>query len=375
MDDPPPRRDAVVHRRTDRRSRKRSFHRSARSSRSSRSSRDSATRSATRSAARCCRRSPAPPSRRSGSTGVLHEFSTVPKVTEDVTDIILNLKELVVRSDLEEPTTMYLKAKGPAEVTAGDIAPPAGVEILNSDLHVATIGKGAIARDGDDGRARRRLPHGRQEQEAARSDRRDPGRLDLLAGAQGQLHRREHACRADDRPRPADPRRRDRRLGHAARGARLGRRHAARARATCSPTWPRPRASRSARPRTRSCPSDYQHHDRGAQPVGALLQLPEARGHQHGRRPGAEVRVRADGHPQLRAEVDRRGQGSSSRSSASACGRSEAGADPQEGTPAGLRPGSPAADAVDACQRSCSSTRASTPPRPRPSCCAPTPRS
>ena len=75
--------------------------------------------------------------------GVLHEFSMIPKVTEDVTDVVLNLKELVVRSDLEEPTTVYLKAKGPAEVTAGDIAPPAGVEILNPDLHIATLGKGA----------------------------------------------------------------------------------------------------------------------------------------------------------------------------------------------------------------------------------------
>ena len=75
--------------------------------------------------------------------GVLHEFSTIPKVNEDVTDIILNLKELVIRSDLEEPTTAYLKAKGPAEVTAGDIAPPAGIEILNPDLHVATLAKGA----------------------------------------------------------------------------------------------------------------------------------------------------------------------------------------------------------------------------------------
>jgi len=75
--------------------------------------------------------------------GVLHEFSTIPKVTEDVTDIILNLKELVARSELEEPTTVYLKAKGPAEVTAGDIAPPAGVEILNPELHIATLGKGA----------------------------------------------------------------------------------------------------------------------------------------------------------------------------------------------------------------------------------------
>src|SRR2546427_9217344 len=74
--------------------------------------------------------------------GVLHEFSTVPKVMEDVTDIVLNLKELVIRSELEEPTTMYLKAKGPGEVTAGDVSPPAGVEILNPDLHIATIGKG-----------------------------------------------------------------------------------------------------------------------------------------------------------------------------------------------------------------------------------------
>jgi DNA-directed RNA polymerase subunit alpha len=75
--------------------------------------------------------------------GVLHEFSTIPKVNEDVTDIILNLKELVIRSEVEEPSTVYLKAKGPAEVTAGDIAPPAGIEILNPELHVATLGKGA----------------------------------------------------------------------------------------------------------------------------------------------------------------------------------------------------------------------------------------
>ena len=44
--------------------------------------------------------------------GVLHEFATVPHVTEDVTDIILNLKELVLRSEVDEPTTIYLKAKG-----------------------------------------------------------------------------------------------------------------------------------------------------------------------------------------------------------------------------------------------------------------------
>lgn len=75
--------------------------------------------------------------------GVLHEFATVPKVTEDVTDIILNLKGVVARSDLDEPVTVYLKAKGPADVTAGDIAPPAGVEILNPEHHIATLAKGA----------------------------------------------------------------------------------------------------------------------------------------------------------------------------------------------------------------------------------------
>src|SRR5947209_9100498 len=50
--------------------------------------------------------------------GVLHEFSQIPKVTEDVTDIILNLKQIVLSSGPEEPATAYLKAKGPADVTA-----------------------------------------------------------------------------------------------------------------------------------------------------------------------------------------------------------------------------------------------------------------
>src|SRR6266705_431682 len=71
--------------------------------------------------------------------GVLHEFSTVPGVKEDVTDIILNLKELVVSSEHDEPVVMYLRKQGPGEVTAADIAPPAGVEVHNPELHVATL--------------------------------------------------------------------------------------------------------------------------------------------------------------------------------------------------------------------------------------------
>jgi DNA-directed RNA polymerase subunit alpha len=75
--------------------------------------------------------------------GVLHEFSTIPKVTEDVTDIILNLKQVVLRAEIDEPVTAYLKARGPADVTAGDVQPPAGVEVLNPELHLATLGRGA----------------------------------------------------------------------------------------------------------------------------------------------------------------------------------------------------------------------------------------
>ncbi|WP_124039201.1 DNA-directed RNA polymerase subunit alpha [Neoactinobaculum massilliense] len=71
--------------------------------------------------------------------GVLHEFSTIPGVKEDVAAIILNIKEIVLSSENDEPVLMYLRKQGPGEVTAGDITPPAGVEILNPDLHIATL--------------------------------------------------------------------------------------------------------------------------------------------------------------------------------------------------------------------------------------------
>ena len=75
--------------------------------------------------------------------GVLHEFGSIDGVTEDVTDIVLNLKELVIRSENEEPSMVHLRVTGPAEVKAGDIQLPAGVEILNSDHHIATLNKKA----------------------------------------------------------------------------------------------------------------------------------------------------------------------------------------------------------------------------------------
>ena len=77
--------------------------------------------------------------------GVLHEFSTIPGVKEDVTEIILNIKGLVVSSEHDEPVVMYLRKQGAGAVTAADIAPPAGVEVHNPDLHIATLnGKGKI---------------------------------------------------------------------------------------------------------------------------------------------------------------------------------------------------------------------------------------
>ncbi|MDO5494624.1 MAG: DNA-directed RNA polymerase subunit alpha [bacterium] len=71
--------------------------------------------------------------------GQLHEFSTVPGVKEDVTEIILNIKNIVVSSEHDEPVVMYLRKQGPATVTAADITPPAGVEVHNPDLHIATV--------------------------------------------------------------------------------------------------------------------------------------------------------------------------------------------------------------------------------------------
>jgi DNA-directed RNA polymerase subunit alpha len=78
----------------------------------------------------------------------LHEFDTIPGVAEDVTDIILNLKDIVVTSVSDEPVTMRLDARGAGAVTAADIECPADVEVLNKDLHIATLNsKGRLAID------------------------------------------------------------------------------------------------------------------------------------------------------------------------------------------------------------------------------------
>ena len=75
--------------------------------------------------------------------GVQHEFTTIPHVKEDVTEIVLNLKNVILKIHDEEPKTLYIKAKGEGEITAGDIEHDGGVEILNPELHLAYLDEGA----------------------------------------------------------------------------------------------------------------------------------------------------------------------------------------------------------------------------------------
>jgi DNA-directed RNA polymerase subunit alpha len=75
--------------------------------------------------------------------GVLHEFSTIPHVKEDVTEIVLNLKNVILKIHDENPKTLYIEASGEGEITAGDIKHDADVEILNPELHLAYLEDGA----------------------------------------------------------------------------------------------------------------------------------------------------------------------------------------------------------------------------------------
>ena len=75
--------------------------------------------------------------------GIQHEFSTIPGVTEDVTEIVLNVKRMILKLHSQGIKTVYIDAVGPCEVTAGDIKADAEVEILNPELHLCTLGEGA----------------------------------------------------------------------------------------------------------------------------------------------------------------------------------------------------------------------------------------
>ena len=75
--------------------------------------------------------------------GVLHEFSTIPGVIEDVTDIVLNVKGISLKMEVDSPKRLRLNAKGPLSVTAEMIELTSGIEIMNPDHHICTLDKGA----------------------------------------------------------------------------------------------------------------------------------------------------------------------------------------------------------------------------------------
>ena len=75
--------------------------------------------------------------------GVQHEFTTIPGVKEDVTEIVLNVKGIIAKLHSEGTKTVHIEAVGPCKVTAGDIKADAEVEVLNPNLHIATLGEGA----------------------------------------------------------------------------------------------------------------------------------------------------------------------------------------------------------------------------------------
>ena len=236
----------------------------------------------------------------------LHEFTTLPGVKEDVTDIILNIKDIVLTTQSDDPVTLRLDVRGPATVTAGDILLTSDVEILNPDLVIATVTRGRLAADLTVERGRGYVSADRNKRsstigvipvdsifspirvaaftvEPTRVEQStNYDRLVLEITTDGSISPREALASAGDTLRSLVALVAD--MSDSPQGLELGdvgRRHQ---------RVPRPGPA-----------------DRGPRPLRAAPQLPEAGPGQHGRRAGAEERGRPAGHHQLRAEVARRG--------------------------------------------------------------------
>ncbi len=133
--------------------------------------------------------------------GVLHEFSTIPGVKEDVTEIVLNMKGLTAKLHCDGAKTVEISAEGPCEVTADSIKCDSEVEILDPDMHIATLGDGArlyMEITLDKGRGYVPLKETKQ-QYAEQCDRHYPCRFYLHPCAEGQLHCGKHPCGSDHR--------------------------------------------------------------------------------------------------------------------------------------------------------------------------------
>ncbi len=127
--------------------------------------------------------------------GILHEFSSLPGVREDITDLVLNVKEIALKMGGEGPKRLTLSRQGPGAVTAGDIKVTGDIEVLNPELVICHSRR----RRRDQYRVHRRHRQGlcrrRQEPSGRCADRLYPGRLPVLAGAPRQLQGRCHPAR------------------------------------------------------------------------------------------------------------------------------------------------------------------------------------
>ena len=137
--------------------------------------------------------------------GVLHEFSSIAGVREDVTDIVLNIKDIAIKMQGDGPKRMVVKKSGPGAVTAGDIQTVGDIVVLNPDLVLCTLDEGAEIRMEFTVNTGKGYVAGRAQPPGGRADRPDPGRQPVFAGAQGLLQGREHPRGPDPRLRQADP--------------------------------------------------------------------------------------------------------------------------------------------------------------------------
>ncbi len=123
--------------------------------------------------------------------GVVHEFSSLEGVREDVVDIVLNIKQLALRMHAEGPKRMTLRATGPGAVTASQIEAPSDIEILNGDHVLLHAGRRRLSADRVHRPDRQGLCAGRTQPSGRRADRPDRGRCALFAGASRVAYRVE----------------------------------------------------------------------------------------------------------------------------------------------------------------------------------------
>jgi DNA-directed RNA polymerase subunit alpha len=154
--------------------------------------------------------------------GVAHEFSTIEGIVEDVTDIVLNLKQLVVKIAEPGQKVLRIEATKKGILKAGAITAEAGVEIINTDLHIATLAEDTDFAAEITVSKGRRQRHVRGTLEGRGRDRRDPRRFELLADQARPPQGGEHARRQADQLRAPDPRGLDQRDDLAGGGAHRG---------------------------------------------------------------------------------------------------------------------------------------------------------